>query len=90
MRKIAEGIVTARKVFNIRAGWTPDEDTLPERFFVEHLPDDHEASLSREALKLGIAAYNLQRGWDEHGWVRGGDKETGRGGDKETGRGTFD
>ena len=79
MRKIAEGIVTARKVFNIRAGWTPDEDTLPERFFVEHLPDDHEASLSREALKLGIAAYNLQRGWDEHGWVRGGDKETGRG-----------
>ena len=34
----AERIVTARKLFNIRAGWTPDEDTLPKRFLNESIP----------------------------------------------------
>ena len=31
----ARRIVTAKKLFNIREGWTPAEDTLPERFLSE-------------------------------------------------------
>src|SRR5207244_8447687 len=32
LRQIARRIVTAKKLFNEREGWTPAEDTLPRRF----------------------------------------------------------
>lgn len=69
LRETARRIVTAKKQFNILAGWTPAEDTLPARFLNQALPDDPAASLSRERLAGLIAAYNAARGWTEDGWL---------------------
>ena len=49
--------------FNLLAGWTPDEDTLPERFLDTPLPNDAAAHLSRERLDALVAEYHRQRGW---------------------------
>jgi aldehyde:ferredoxin oxidoreductase len=67
----ARRIVTTKKWFNIRQGWTPAEDTLPRRFFTEGLNDgvSHGARLSEDRLRSQIAAYNRQRGWTDDGWV---------------------
>ena len=70
LRRTAQRIVTARKLFNMRAGWTPGEDTLPERFLSQALPDDPRARLPRERLAALVEAYNRQRGWMPGGRVR--------------------
>jgi aldehyde:ferredoxin oxidoreductase len=69
LRATAAGIVTAKKRFNIRAGWTPQEDALPERLVQETTPEDARAHLSQERLSSLITAYNLARGWSAEGWV---------------------
>jgi len=69
LRQTAQRIVTAKKLFNIRAGWQPDEDRLPERFLTTPLADDAEARLPRERLTQLIRAYNLARGWSPEGWI---------------------
>jgi aldehyde:ferredoxin oxidoreductase len=61
LRMVSRRIVNARKLFNIREGWTPAEDTLPKRFLGEALP--------AERLQAMVRAYNLARGWTEEGWV---------------------
>jgi aldehyde:ferredoxin oxidoreductase len=62
LRAVAQRIVTAKKQFNIREGWTPAEDTLPERFFAD-------GKLPRERLEAMKRAYYSARGWTEDGWV---------------------
>ncbi|MCY2962636.1 MAG: aldehyde ferredoxin oxidoreductase family protein [Planctomycetota bacterium] len=69
LRETAGRIVTNKKRFNIRAGWTPDEDTLPPRMLRQALPDDPRAALSKESLGGLIRAYNLARGWSADGWI---------------------
>ncbi len=56
-------IISAKRQFNLLAGWTPEEDTLPERFLKTPLPNDPAASLSRERLDELVAEYHRQRGW---------------------------
>ena len=68
LRTTAQRIVTAKKMFNIRAGWKLDEDTLPKRMLTESLSDDVAASLSQQTLKELIATYHRLRNWDETGW----------------------
>jgi aldehyde:ferredoxin oxidoreductase len=70
LRATANRIVTAKKTFNVRQGWTPAEDTLPPRFFSEGLRDGASAgaSLSHEQLQTLITAYNLARGWSAEGY----------------------
>lgn len=63
LRETARRIVSARRQFNLLAGWTPAEDTLPERFLHTPLPNDPAASLSRERLDALVAEYHRQRGW---------------------------
>ena len=65
----AQRIVTAKKSFNILAGWTPDEDTLPKRILNQPLPEDAEASLSADRLQALVRAYNVARGWSPEGWL---------------------
>ena len=65
LRQIASRIVNAKKNFNISAGWTPAEDTLPPRLLSEKLPDDAQASLSKERLQELVRQYNRLRGWTE-------------------------
>jgi aldehyde:ferredoxin oxidoreductase len=67
----ARRIVTAKKLFNIREGWTSAEDTLPKRFLSEELPDGaaNGAALPRERLQEMIKAYYAARQWDRQGNV---------------------
>ncbi len=69
LQQTAKNIVTAKKRFNILAGWTPAEDTLPERFLSSPLPEDPRSELSPERLQTLIKAYNLARGWTAEGWI---------------------
>jgi aldehyde:ferredoxin oxidoreductase len=65
-------IVTAKKLYNIREGWTAEEDTLPKRFLSEGLPNGKaaEAMLPRERLQEMIDTYYRERGWDRAGNIR--------------------
>ncbi len=69
LRATAQRIVTAKKRFNILAGWTPSEDTLPQRILQNALPEDSRSHLSADRLASLIKAYNLARGWSEEGWL---------------------
>lgn len=63
LRQTAKRIVHAKRKFNLLAGWTPAEDTLPERFLQSSLPNDPAATLSREQLSAVVTEYHRQRGW---------------------------
>jgi aldehyde:ferredoxin oxidoreductase len=71
LRTVSRRIVTAKKLYNIREGWTPAEDTLPERFLSEGLPSGTaaDARLPRERLQEMVRAYYEGRGWDQCGWI---------------------
>ena len=62
LRQTAKGIVHAKRRFNRLAGWTPAEDTLPERFLQGALPNDPAAALTRERLGAVVGEYHRQRG----------------------------
>jgi aldehyde:ferredoxin oxidoreductase len=63
LRETARRIVGAKRQFNLLAGWTPAEDTLPDRFLNTPLPNDPAASLTRDRLGDLVAEYHRQRGW---------------------------
>lgn len=67
LRTTARRIITAKKMYNIREGWTAAEDTLPPRLLRE--PGPSGAALSSERLRAMVQAYYTARGWDEHGCV---------------------
>ena len=71
LRMTAQRIVTAKKRFNILAGWTPAEDTLPARMLRSATHGDAQASLSSDRLAALIKAYNEARGWSSEGWLPG-------------------
>ena len=64
LRETARRIVATKRQVNVLAGWTPDEDTLPERFLDAPLSTDPAATLTRERLQALVAEYHRQRGWD--------------------------
>ena len=75
LREVARRIVTAKKLFNIRQGWTPEEDTLPDRFMNDSLENETNgvSALSSSKLAALIAQYNLARGWTQEGWISADD-----------------
>ncbi|MDX6590949.1 MAG: aldehyde:ferredoxin oxidoreductase [Gaiellales bacterium] len=68
--QVAGRIVTTKKLFNVSHGWTPDQDTLPDRFLDEPLQTGAgtTVTLPRERLAGMVREYNLRRGWDEQGF----------------------
>ena len=70
LRAVAKRVVNQKKRFNVQCGWTPEEDTLPARFFNDALNDDP-ARLDRQRLAHLVVQYNLQRGWTEEGFPHG-------------------
>jgi aldehyde:ferredoxin oxidoreductase len=68
---VARRVVALRKAYNIREGWKPEDDTLPERFLSEALPDGASAGarVPRARLAEMIRSYNLARGWTEDGYL---------------------
>jgi aldehyde:ferredoxin oxidoreductase len=71
LRTVSRRVVTAKKLFNIREGWTRDEDTLPRRFLNENLPGHSagQSALPSERLQAMIQAYYAARLWDADGRV---------------------
>ncbi len=69
LRQTSQRIVAAKKLFNIRAGWNPSEDTLPKRFLSHALPDDPQAQLSPQQLAAAVRRYNEIRGWMPDGRI---------------------
>ena len=69
LRRTARRIVLAKRVFNIREGWQPEDDWLPERLLSEplQLGSGRVATLTPQRLRGMIAAYYAARGLDEHG-----------------------
>jgi len=67
----ARRVVAARKAFNIREGWKPSDDTLPDRFLEEPLPDGPVAGarLTHSRLKEMVHSYNEARGWSREGFL---------------------
>jgi aldehyde:ferredoxin oxidoreductase len=63
LRDTARRIVATKRQVNLLAGWTPAEDTLPERFLNTPLPSDPAAALTGERLQELVAEYHRQRGW---------------------------
>ena len=64
LRETAKRIVGIKREFNLLAGWTQDEDTLPERFLNTPLPSDPTAAISRQQLEALVTEYHRQRGWE--------------------------
>jgi aldehyde:ferredoxin oxidoreductase len=71
LRLVARRIVAAKKLFNVREGWSRAEDTLPERFLSEGLPSGVSAGavLPRQRLEQMIQKYYELRGWTDEGLV---------------------
>jgi aldehyde:ferredoxin oxidoreductase len=69
LRRTARRIVLAKRVFNIREGWQPGDDWLPERLLSEplQLGSGRVAALTPERLRGMIDAYYAARGLDEQG-----------------------
>ncbi|HEY1820543.1 MAG TPA: aldehyde ferredoxin oxidoreductase family protein [Trebonia sp.] len=62
-------IVMAKRVYNIREGWQPEDDWLPQRLLDEPLtlPSGREARLTAGRLRAMIDSYYKARGLDPEG-----------------------
>ena len=69
LRRTARRIVLAKRVFNIREGWRPEDDWLPERLLSEplQLSSGRVATLTPQRLRRMIDAYYAARGLDAQG-----------------------
>ncbi len=69
LRRTGRRIVLAKRVFNLREGWQPADDWLPERLLAEpvRLASGREAGLTPERLRAMIDGYYAARGLDEAG-----------------------
>jgi aldehyde:ferredoxin oxidoreductase len=79
--RAGERIYNLERMFNIRAGFSREDDTLPERFF------DGDG-INRELFRNVLAEYYHFRGWDERG-VPSKNKLQELGLREENGRGAF-
>jgi aldehyde:ferredoxin oxidoreductase len=59
LRETARRIVNERRRFNVRAGWTPREDTLPMRMFQQ--PVGPHQAIDRTAFSKAVKEYNVRR-----------------------------
>jgi aldehyde:ferredoxin oxidoreductase len=71
LRRIGERIHTLKKLFNLREGWKPKDDWLPQRLLSESLPTGvaQGVGLTSDELRGMIDGYYQARGWDENGFV---------------------
>jgi aldehyde:ferredoxin oxidoreductase len=69
LRETARRIVMAKRVYNIREGWQPEDDWLPERLLNEPLtlPSGRVATLTADRLRAMIGSYYKMRGLDPEG-----------------------
>jgi aldehyde:ferredoxin oxidoreductase len=72
LRQTARRIVLAKRVFNIREGWRPEDDWLPQRLLSQpvELGSGRVAALTPQRLRGMIDAYYAARGLDPGGRPR--------------------
>ncbi len=66
LRRISSTIQNETRRFNLREGLTPNQDTLPKRFFDEPLGKDKK-TIRREDLRKMVQDYYSLRGWSSDG-----------------------
>lgn len=64
--RIGERIWNLERVFNLKAGFTKEDDTLPPRLLKEALPEGPAKGKVAELDKM-LGEYYRVRGWDENG-----------------------
>jgi aldehyde:ferredoxin oxidoreductase len=71
LRQVGERINVMKKLFNVREGWRPEDDSLPPRLLNEKLSDGvaRGIGLSPAELRGMVQSYYRARGWDEEGFV---------------------
>jgi aldehyde:ferredoxin oxidoreductase len=69
LRATARRVVMAKRVYNIREGWRPEDDWLPERLLNEpvSLPSGRVATLTADRLRAMIDSYYKKRDLDHEG-----------------------
>ena len=69
LRETAQRIVLAKREYNLREGWRPEDDWLPPRLLSEsiELPSGRTARLTPERLRAMVDGYWSARGLDSHG-----------------------
>ena len=71
LKRTGARIHTLKKLFNIREGWRPQDDWLPEKVLSETLPTGvaRGVGLTTEELREMIQSYYQARQWDENGLI---------------------
>ena len=71
LQLVGERVNNLKKIFNIREGWSREDDSLPGRILNEGLGDKvvEGIRLSKEELGMMIDGYYKARGWNENGLV---------------------
>ena len=69
LRATAQRIVLAKRAYNLREGWIPEDDWLPERFLTSTLTvgSGRTAELTPDRLRAMVQAYWAARGLDASG-----------------------
>lgn len=75
-REVGERVFNLERLFNLREGFGPADDTVPERFFTEPLTVGRKqgAVLDRDAFAASLRDWYLERGWDPETTVPGAEK----------------
>ncbi len=68
MLEIGERIYNLERLFNLKAGISPKEDTLPDRFIEEEMPEGPNKGAVVHLDKL-LPEYYKVRGWNEDGTI---------------------
>ena len=71
LKLAGERINNLKKLFNIREGWTQEDDTLPPRVLQEKLPTGvvEGIGLTPDELDMMVQSYYRARGWTEEGLI---------------------
>ncbi len=67
LASLANNIISQARIFNIKAGITSKDDTLPSRFFNEPLDAEGKQVIKREELNFMLKEYYRLRNWGEDG-----------------------
>ncbi|MFQ5859283.1 MAG: aldehyde ferredoxin oxidoreductase family protein [Anaerolineae bacterium] len=71
LRRVGERVHALKKLFNLREGWCPEDDWLPQRLLSEALPTGvaRGVSLTAGELREMIQGYYKAREWDKNGFI---------------------
>jgi aldehyde:ferredoxin oxidoreductase len=71
LAKVATRVCNLKKAFNIREGWTKEDDWLPPRIFEDPIPSGPGKGtvIAPENLMMEIEDYYQARGWTQEGMI---------------------